>query len=109
MNPILDTVGDIGFTLATVGANLFVILYSILARFWRTESGLHIFSFMLVVALIMDNAAVLLNFGPYPGALWVRAVLYPALGTVIFWRVFILVRVQVAYRRQRVSSATNAP
>lgn len=110
MEGFLDSVGDLGFTLATIGANLFVVLYSVLARFWRSGSGIHIYSFMLVMALILDHAAILLNFGPYPGSAWVRAILYPGLGIVIFWRVFILLRVQILVRkdlRQRLEASVD--
>lgn len=95
MNEILDAIGDAGFTVATISANLFVILYSTLARPWKTVSGIHIFSFMLVVASILNHATLLLNFPGYPGHLWVRAILYVALAVVTIWRVLLLLRVQM--------------
>ena len=100
MDGVLDTIGDVAFTVAVIAANLFVFLYSTLARPWRSLSGLHIFSFMLVVALILNHAAILVNIPRYPGYLWVRAFLYTALAAVIIWRILILVRVQLPARRE---------
>lgn len=104
MEGLLDGIGDAGYISAVIGANLFVILYSALARFWRHVEGWHIFSFMLVIALIMDHSAILVAFPKYPGYQWVRAFLYPALGAVIFWRVIILLHVQVNKRARLLSS-----
>jgi hypothetical protein len=98
MGEFLDGLGDAGYIAAAIGSNLFVVLYSSLAKFWRHVEGWHIFSFMLVIALIFDHSAILVATGGYPGADWVRAILYPALGAVIFWRVVILLRVQLAGR-----------
>lgn len=108
MEGVLDAVGDAGFLAATIGANLFILLYSILARFWRSVDGWHIFSFMGVIALILNHASLLIVIGRYPGADVVRAVLYPALGLVIFWRVIILLRVQIEKRAQLLLPTVDA-
>jgi hypothetical protein len=97
----IDSVGDAGYFAAVVGANLFVILYSLLARFWKSASGWHIFSFMVVIALILDHSVIGLFFPGYPGRSVIRAILYPGLAAVIFWRVVILVNVQRAYRLEK--------
>jgi hypothetical protein len=109
MDEVLGGIGDVGFTLATIAANLFVILYSFLARPWKTASGIHIFSFMLVIALILDHASILLNFPQYPGHLWVRAVLYSAMAMVIIWRVLILLRVQLIVTDNEVKKRKSSP
>lgn len=98
MDGVLDTIGDASYIVMIIGANLFVVLYSALARFWRSESGWHIFSFMLMIALILDHSAVSLIFGAYPGRGWARAILYPLFALVLLWRVFILFKVQVMKR-----------
>lgn len=100
MGGTLDWLAMAGYVMMAIGSNLFVILYSVLARFWKTESGLHIFLFMLTVSLILDHSAIILVFGRYPGSAWVRAFLYPALGAIILWRVLILIRVQLLARRR---------
>jgi hypothetical protein len=96
----LDSVGNAGYFAAVVGANLFVILYSTLAKFWKTASGWHIFSFMVVIALIMNHSVVGIYFPDYPGRDIVRAILYPCLAAVIFWRVVILIMVQFDKRHR---------
>jgi hypothetical protein len=95
MNVVLDAVGDAAYTVAVVAAALFVILYSILAKPWRTASGLHIFSFMLVISLTLIHGMIRVYWPAYPGYLWGRAILYVALAAVIIWRVLILLRVQM--------------
>jgi hypothetical protein len=97
----IDSVGDAGYFVAVVGANLFVILYLVLARFWRSGSGWHIFSFMVVIALILNHSVVSIYFPHYPGRDVVRAILYPLLAAVIFWRVVILLFVQTEKFRKK--------
>lgn len=111
MNGMLDGLGDAGYIAAVIGANLFVILYSSLAKFWKHVEGWHIFTFMMVIALLLDHGAFLLVFGRYPGSEWVRAALYPALGAVIFWRVIILLQVQIdkRIRMQLLGAAEDGP
>ena len=88
-----------GWYLALVSADVFVLAYSFLARWWRTEFGRHLFIFMLVIALIMNDSTIRFIFGNYPGRLYVSAVLFAGLGLVIAWRVFILFHVQWRERR----------
>lgn len=88
-----------GWYLALVSANVFVLAYSFLARWWRTEFGRHLFIFMLVIALIMNDSTIRFIFGDYHGRLYVSAVLFAGLGLVIAWRVFILFHVQWRKRR----------
>ncbi len=91
----LKLIGDAGFTLATVSANIFVVMYAVVAPWWKTPFGRHMFFFMLAVALVLDNATAVLLWPDYPGKLFVRAILYPGLGLVLLWRVIILVDVQM--------------
>ncbi len=104
MSDKLQLIGTVGFIVSAVAANAFVILYTVLARWWRHEMGVHLFSFMLVVALILDHSALTLVWRDYPGRLWVRAALLPALAIVLSWRVLILLRAQL---KERKSSATG--
>lgn len=100
MGGVLDSIGGAGYFVATLGANLFIILYSVLARFWKTKSGWHIFSFMMSITLLMNHGVVSIFFPGYPGREWVRALLFPILAVVIWWRVLILVNVQIQKRKE---------
>ena len=95
MAEMIDHIGDAGYLAGAVGAVLFVVLYLILARFWESEAGWHIFSFMTTVAMILIHSSIGVYFPNYPGRDVVRAILYPVLAAIIFWRVVILVRVQL--------------
>lgn len=100
MGGVLDSVGGAGYFVATLGANLFIILYAVLARFWKSKSGWHIFSFMMSITLLMNHGVASIFFPEYPGREWVRASLFPVLAVVIWWRVLILVSVQIQKRKE---------
>lgn len=86
---------------ATVGAWTFVIGYSVLARWWRTEAGRHMWSFSLMIALLLTLIVGTGLLGhDYPGRVWVRIGAYGLLAVMIWHRVALLVRLQVRRRRE---------
>lgn len=101
MNDLQQLVGTVAFIAATVAANAFIILYSLLARWWRNALGWNIFSFMLAVALILDHSVITLLWRDYPGRIIVRAFLFTALAVVMWWRVIILIFVQVLMAKKK--------
>lgn len=109
MDDVLKTIGDIGWVTAAVGTNLFVILYTVLAKWWKTQFGRHLFFFMLNMALIMDYALFALVYPDFEYRMHIRAVLLPALGLLTLQRVWILISVQIRKRRtKRDASATGS-
>lgn len=104
---MLDSAGDIGFYTAVVASNSFCILYTISARWWRTDFGRHLFAFTLVEATLLDFAVLGLILGAYSGQNVVRAILLPCLGMTLVWRNVILVRAQVVGRRASKASRTE--
>lgn len=105
---MLDYAGYIGFFTATVASNSFCILYTVFARWWKTDFGRHLFIFTLVEALLLDFSLLGLIIGVYSGQKLVGAILLPSLGTILVWRNIILIRAQVVDRRaSKTSGAKN--
>lgn len=93
--------GDLAYYACTVAAAVFVVLYLLIAPWYKTATGRNIMAVMASMAgiLVYFTWAIWhgspLPFGFYP----MRAVLFTALGLSLVWRVIILVRAQLAARR----------
>jgi hypothetical protein len=77
------------------GAGLFVILYALLAPFYRSESGWNLMSFMLVVATMVTMAVYYRLTGERAPS-WLQNVLWGAAAGCVWWRVVILLRAQLS-------------
>lgn len=112
MTPELwDKLAEYGYYAAVAGANIFVVLYWVLAPWWRTPFGRHLFSFMFVIALVLNHGVVARIWETYAMSNWinpVRAILLWATAGVIFWRVGILLSVQFQNRRRRGPGEPNS-
>lgn len=75
------------------GSGLFVVLYAILAPFYKSESGWNLMSFMFVVAT-MVTMAVFYRFTGGRAPVWLQNVLWGAAAVCVWWRVTILLRAQ---------------
>ena len=95
----LKTIGDLSFVGSTVGSVAFLVLYSLLARWWRSWIGRLVFSFMAVLALTFIFIASVIVFGRYPAVDVIRPLIYLALMCVIWWFVAMLVKAQI-YKRK---------
>lgn len=101
MDLAMKEVGDYAFLFATGGAIVFCLLYSFLARWWRTVIGRLIFSFMAVVAGILGLAGARLYFGPYPGITYIRPIAYVALAVILWSLVIAFVITQLKVLRNK--------
>lgn len=101
MEHALKVMGDYAFMLSSVGSIIFLILYSVIARWWRTFTGRFIFTFMAVISALILLAAIRLWFGPYPGVTFIRPIALIALAAIIWALVIMLVARQVRGYRQR--------
>lgn len=110
MDAVLKWFGDWGFIASTVGAIVFLVIYSVVARWWRTWWGRQIFSFMAVIGGSLIFGAVRLVFGDYPGINYVRPIAFVSLAGVIWWLVGVLVYYQIIRRgRSVVHDAQDKP
>lgn len=100
MEELAYKLGDFMIYYCATVAVLFVVVYSTLARWWRTSFGQHLFFFMLVVSLIFVYIVITKVFGRFEGWEYVRLLLMLSLAAVLTWRVCILLRVQIEARRK---------
>lgn len=101
MDAALKWVGDWGFFASILGAFVFLVLYSALAKWWRTWWGRQIFTFMAVIGVILLLAGAKFLFGDYPGIKYVRPVAYISLATILWWLSGVLVYYQVIRRGKK--------
>ncbi|HEY3683479.1 MAG TPA: hypothetical protein VGL93_10590 [Streptosporangiaceae bacterium] len=84
---------------STVGAWVFVLGYGVLAPWWRSDVGRHLWTWGLMVALLLTMIVVTQLLGrDYAGREGVRVAAYSLL-TVMIWRhVALLARLQLRRR-----------
>lgn len=100
MEELAYKLGDWMIYYCAIVAILFVVVYSIFARWWKTSFGQHLFSFMAVIALVFIYIVITKIFGRFHGWEYVRLGLIGSLATVLTWRVCILLKVQLQNRRK---------
>lgn len=98
MNATVLVAGDVAMYYCFFVSVVFIFCYAILAKWWKTEFGRHLFFFMLVIALVFTYIASTKIFGRFTGWEWYRLILTLALGGVLTWRVWILIAVQIRNR-----------
>ncbi len=86
----------IAYYVCTFGALSFVVLYGALAPWWKTAIGRHMMAFMGVLAgiLLYGTIVPLLGLSPVE-RLWSRVVAFILFGGVVWWRVGLLLAVQI--------------
>lgn len=83
---------------------VFCVAYTYLAKWWRHESGVHLFTFSLAMALILTYVAWRIIFPVYvvePVDLYARVTIFGIEAILATWRLSILIRSQLrAYRME---------
>lgn len=95
---VVQIILAVAVTAIFVGAVAFVVLYWRFTQWSRTVMGRHLMWFMLVV-LAFGAMGIMryLDLDDWPGADWARAVIYTAGAGVVWQRVFLLWRYQIAH------------
>ena len=89
-------IGMVAYYICTLGALSFVVLYGALAPWWRTVIGRHMMTFMAVLAGILLYGTVVPLLGlSLEQRLWSRVIAYILFGGVVWWRVGLMVVLQV--------------
>jgi hypothetical protein len=95
------TVGTIGVYLSAVMATLGFVGFAMLARFWRSTGGWHVFWYMLMIAWVLDLSSIshLVDFPLW--FTWLRTATF-AIGMplVLAWRSWIIFDLQLRRRYQ---------
>jgi hypothetical protein len=100
----LITLGNVFVYVGTCVYWIFCISYTILAKWWRHESGAHLFTFSFAMALILTYVTWRTIFPinvVKPLDLWARAAIFGAETVLATWRLSILGRSQ--YRAYRIA------
>lgn len=105
---ILRLLANIEFFILVASVNLFVVCYQILAKWWTNEFGRHLFAVAAAESLVLDHGVVSIFLGDYPGRLLIQVILYGILSSVMTWRLYLLLKVQVIkrFRTHKASSST---
>lgn len=102
------TIGTIIYYVCTFGALSFVVLYATLAPWWRSIVGRHMMAFMVVLAGILSYGTVVPLLGlSLEQRLWSRVIAFTLFGGVIWWRVWLVVALQVGNLRSRGSRSST--
>ena len=75
-------------------STVFVIVYHALARWWESAVGINIMALLASLAVLADLLLVNVMLGRPDWMRWVFLGLYVIVGTVIWWRVALLVKAQ---------------
>jgi hypothetical protein len=102
----IQSLGTLALFLTALGFFTFCALFHVLADWRATEMGKHMMTFMLVCTCISSYAFFATAFWSpsipvHLGKSLVRLIMYGSLGTVVWWRVRILVRMQIQARREQ--------
>jgi FtsH-binding integral membrane protein len=101
--------GTIGLFVSAVIATIGFTGFALMARFWTSRGGWHVFWFMLVLAWVLDLAAVAHLFHEHPWFTWLRVGSFAfGMPIVLAWRSWIIFDLQL-FRRRQARSAYGDP
>jgi len=94
-------VGTFGLYLSAVIATIGFLGFALMARFWASRGGWHVFWYMLVIAWVLDMWSVAHLFDP-PWFVWTRTLTF-AVGfpIVLAWRSWLVFDLQLKGRRDQ--------
>lgn len=100
-------VGTIGLYLSAVIATIGFLGFALMARFWRSRGGWHVFWYMLVVAWVLDLAS-LSHWGDPPWFAWLRLGSFAVgMPIVLAWRSWLVFDLQLLHRQGRTVEADS--
>lgn len=91
----------VGFIVVVIGANLFILFYGPFVKWQKKPFGRHLFAFMLVLAAALNHDALNVFVPSYRGTtgnLIITTVLCWLMAWVVWWRLKILLVVQIGRR-----------
>lgn len=95
--------GTIGIYLSAVMSSVGFVAFAMLARFWRSRGGWHVFWYMLMISWVLDLTSISHLLGDSPWFAWVRTVTFTVgMPVVLAWRSWIIFDLQLwRLRRER--------
>lgn len=92
---------EVLFWVATVPIVLFPLVYGLSARWWRTAEGRHEMTMGLALLGLVALGLLRRWLGDYPGHGGVVVAVYVAIAVAVWWRLILLVRVQIRARLKK--------
>lgn len=91
-------IGTLLLIAGLVGSLVFIGAYTYYAKWWRSEVGWHLVTFVACVAVLEGSAIAFRLLGDYPGRGAVNVVAFTGLVAATWWRAALVFR---ANRRRR--------
>lgn len=101
LTPWLQDFYVVLIVLGWVGAFIFPLMYAVTTNFWRTEMGMHFFSYGLAVWLALTPGFVFVTFGDFPGRGFLNLITFALTVFVIWWRAILFVKIYLSARRTK--------
>lgn len=96
-----ELLGTIGVYLSAAISTVGLAGYALLARFWRSRGGWHVFWFMLMISWVLDLIVVRNVFGDADWFAWLRAATFTVgMPLVLGWRSWIIFDLQLRHRHR---------
>lgn len=95
-----QTLGTIGVYLSAAVSTIGFAAFAMLARFWHSRGGWHVFWYMLMIAWVLDLSTISHLFDP-PWFVWLRVGTFAVgMPLVLGWRSWIIFDLQLLRRRR---------
>lgn len=91
--------GTILILLGAVPSTLFVLVYGVIAPWWRSREGVHLFGFTLTIALLLDLSLVLRLTGQFRGIRIIALAIFLSIAGFMWQRFYLLATAQQLRRR----------
>lgn len=88
---MIHILGNVLIYLSAIPAVLFVYFYHRTARWWVSEMGCHLMSFMAVEAAVLVLSSIRITFGDSPPFQLLRLVVFLGVPFVLWWRLKLLI------------------
>lgn len=101
---MIQVLGNLLILLSAVEATAFVVVYAMLAPWWRSDVGRNVMSLMFVIAMVLDLSVIRIYVPVTADVLWfaiLRLIVFALVPVVLGMRLWLLWRVQVRDRPRR--------
>lgn len=98
---MIQLAGSVLIVLCAVLATASPVVYGAYHKWWRSSTGRHIFTYMTVLAVVVDLWALRLVVPEGGWFVVVRLVAFSLLPWVFAWRLLIIVKAVLAEKRER--------
>lgn len=92
--------GDLMLVVILLGLLTFVIVYSVITPWWRSAAGRHVMAFMFVAFVVVTIRVSRMVFGEYAAAPTLRGCGLFLVALVVWWRVSLVLYVQLRPSRR---------